>query len=490
MKINLDFKLKSFTFLLTLFISLHFAKIGVDLHHHGIMVNGAMGLLSQNGKIYREYYYHYGPITAFLHAIVFYIFGVKLVYIQVFTSIVYAITSVLLFKLARLLLNSRNSLLSVLIWIFFAPFYIIEMLPWSSVYILPLFILIFIIVLKNKKNKYDFFYIGIFFGLIFLFRQSSGIIAFLGLISLIPFYTFKKVFISICAFILIVFSAFLILYKTGIFYEYYQSCFVGQKKMVLIENSSLVSSIKKIIIDVLSVSITDVWLTYSKSHFVPYFKYVYNIFLYVFIIFMIFKIIKKYRKKNLKSNYKLQVSILILSLISLSQMYPITCLRHYYWAFTPVIPIIYFSIIQLLKYLYNYSNYLSRFFKYFLIFIILISISIRIEIGLRRTLELKQDFVKLDKKKFPLLSGLYVPKSMSNFYDELYQNKDSIDKIVFYNDYNFEPYLIPFVISKPPTVKITYDQFKLLKVDSLSKKFISSTIYFPPDQILYYTKFR
>jgi hypothetical protein len=258
--------------------------------------------------------------------------------------------------------------------------------------------------------------------------------------------------------------------------------------MIIIENTSLMSSIKKIIADILTVSITDTWLTYSKYHFVPYIKYVYNVFLYIFILFMLFIILKKYRKP--KSNLKMQVAILIFSLISLSQMYPITCLRHYYWAFTPVIPIVYFSILKLSKYLYYYSSYISRFSKVFLIFLILISISIRIEIGLRRTLDVKKDFVKLENKKFPLLAGMYVPKSMSSFYSELYLKRKNIDKIVFFKDFNFEPYLMPFIIDKQPLVKIKRDQFNVLKVDSISEKFISSTVYFPADQTLYYTKIK
>jgi hypothetical protein len=486
MKINLDFKLKSFTFLLTLIISLHFAKIGVDLHHHGIMVNGAMGLLSQNGKIYREFYYHYGPITAFLHAAIFYFFGLKLYYIQVFTCIVYALTSLLLFNLARLYLNSKHSFFSVVIYIFFAPYYILEFLPWSSVYIIPLFVLIFLILLNKKDYNYNFFSIGILIGLIFFIRQSSGIIAFLGLLVLIPFYKIKKILFSFLGFFLVFAISIFLLYKIGVLSEYYNSCFLGQKSMILNEQDSLINSIKRIFIDLLSIILTDTDFPYNKPLFVPYVKYVYNIVLIIFLFFIAFKFFIKskfnlFQKRDVKF-----ISISVFSFVSLSQMYPVTCLRHYYWAFAPVIPIIYYYFLLFTRSIRNYSKYLSVIFTSFLLFVIFSGVFIRLEIGIRRTLDLDKYFIKMDGKRFPILDGMFVSKDMKEFYDELYHNKDRIKKII--PSQSWEPYLIPFIISKAPIKHLDEANYFARDVDSLSNYYRHSSIFFPLNTTLYYIK--
>ncbi len=485
---NIDFKFKLILFLLTLILSSHFSRLGVDIHHQGIMVNGAMGLLSENGIIYKEYYYHYGPLTAVLHALVFLFFGFKLINIQIFTCIVYAIVSVLLYKFGRLILNSYNAFFSVLIWVSFAPYMVIEMHPWSSVYLLPFFILINILLFKKQKKRIDFFYLGLFVGIIFFIRQSCGLISVFGLVCLIPIYRPSNLIYSLIGLATIFLIVLTSLWSFGILNYYIDCSFSKQVTMIYNPADTVFDRISYIFSILFKNLTTDNWFPLLKPHRIPYIKLVYNTFLFFFVIYCSVKICVRWFRDGLSNNLRIFLSVFIFSLVNLSQLYPVHCLRHSYWSFTPIFPLIFLFVKEFLKLVYTFSKSFSKALKFGIILLLSIYILLRIEIGVRRTIDISKDFSLLDVNRFPLLEGMYVTKDFIPFGNELLKKRNKIREIVYFNHFQFEPYLLPFLISKPPIKYIKSNEIDMREVDSLQNNYRHSTIFFPKNSVMYYMK--
>ena len=82
-----------FSFLISFDVYVHV----YDGHHHGLIFSNAIDLL-EGKKPYKEIWIQYGFLTTFLHSLIINIFGNKLLYINIFTIVVY-ITSVLFISL-------------------------------------------------------------------------------------------------------------------------------------------------------------------------------------------------------------------------------------------------------------------------------------------------------------------------------------------------------------------------------------------------------
>jgi len=181
---NKDIYFSSFLVVLTILIALKFAPLGVDWHHHGVMFNGAISFFSDTGKLYKDFYYHYGPLTALMHAVVMLIFGKKLIVLQYFTSVIYGVIAFQLYFLSKFFFNSLKSFLIVIITILMAPYFIWVLMPWSSVYAIPFFIMIFRCLL-DKNRQYSYITLGVSVAMIFFIRQSNGLLCVAALSLLI-----------------------------------------------------------------------------------------------------------------------------------------------------------------------------------------------------------------------------------------------------------------------------------------------------------------
>ena len=437
--------LKLILFLLTFLITSHFSIIGVDLHHHGIMFNGVMGVLSHSGKLYKDYYYHYGPLTPLFQAIPIYFFGAKLIVIQYFTCFIYGIISVQLFNLSRLLFNSKLSFISVLIWLLMAPYYLWELLPWSSIYVIPFFIIIFQLFIKPTK-KYSYFFVGICVGIIFFIRQSSGLIAIVGLCLIIILnYRNIRFYSLLLGLFIVMFLGFIVLYFNGILPSYFELCFIGQKFMVIQGGSNIAILIHflKLFLDSF---LGDNLIIFSKNHHIPYIPYCFNIYFFVFIFTSLFYIfIRKF--KNSMHKMKFNLAVYIFCLVSLSQMFPVPCIRHYYWAFSPVIPIIFRDLYVFLRWFTKKHKVIGNLFSFFLIIVLLANILLRLEIGYKRTIDLKKDYVSWNSANSNVLDGVLIRREQLVFYNEIDKLNSKI-KYLIYKPELSTPYLLPYVTNK------------------------------------------
>ena len=310
--------------------------------------------------------------------------------------------------------------------------------------VLPVFIILINYCLKKEIN---IFKIAICVVVIFFIRQTSGLILFLAISTGFIIgrnwrYFFQFSFLSLI-FVVIVFST---MYLNGNLNDYFELSFSGQKFM-LAKGNTFWGQIKYIFS-------TAAW-TFSggiyriKYWLNPYgyqwFPHVYYVFFWVFCFSGIYRI---YRKIKTSKNSKIDELAFLVSLASISQMYPISCIQHNYWAFSPILPIVFYyihSLFNLLK-----ANQLVRSIKIhkmsFFIFgiVLLISISARMR-GLYDKIN-NYEWVKWEYNNTPV-NGMYITKEDANFLIGLRQYSGN-KRIVYQDDIHGigQPYLIPFIL--------------------------------------------
>ena len=140
-----------FIFIITITVASIFSIFGVDAHHQGIMFKPALDV-AHGQMLFRDTFTQYGAMTTLLHALVLKLFGDHLLLIQIQTAIFYGFISICLWYLWRPFLSKWLTTVSVLIWLFIAPYFVWTMLPWSSVPAL-LFQLLSLLIIFMKQSS-------------------------------------------------------------------------------------------------------------------------------------------------------------------------------------------------------------------------------------------------------------------------------------------------------------------------------------------------
>lgn len=192
----------TFIFSINLYSYIH------DPHHHGLVFSNALDLLK--GKVpYNEIFIQYGFLTTFLHAVVLKIFGLEIIYLNYFTSIIYYFSVYLISKTVKILTDEFYGCLSIFLILFNHP---ITWLPWSNY--LGFFFITLAIYYYVKGNFLDNYKLGFFLSLSILSRQDFffPLIVFSLLFFFLKFILEKKIYIKfIISFILplIIFLSFI-----------------------------------------------------------------------------------------------------------------------------------------------------------------------------------------------------------------------------------------------------------------------------------------
>lgn len=117
-----------------------FARIGVDMHHDGIMLKPALDVRSGQ-VLFRDTFMQYGALTCYIHAAALWIHPTLLT-LKFLTVAAYGATLFILYASWRIILPRSLTVLSCLLFILFVPCYedtlpgwglYWKFLPWSSV---------------------------------------------------------------------------------------------------------------------------------------------------------------------------------------------------------------------------------------------------------------------------------------------------------------------------------------------------------------------
>lgn len=332
--------------------------IGVDPYHQGIMFKPAFDV-AHGQMLFRDTFTGYGALSTLLQAWALRIFGDYLMVIQIETAFFYGLISVCLWYLWKCILPQWLTTTSVVIWLLLAPYFISIFLPWSSVYALffQLFSLLLLLRAVREQNRLMIMLAGGVAVLAFWCRQPVGVFHCASLVFFLataPLITGQqwKYSMTDCAFFIagivvasVPFFAWLAL-NGAIHDMYLQSIkaafFFGVKlKMPFIEPGSHNLFVK--------ILMTLYGYYNGQSVRLPGTSFIWSLLPLVCLSLLAILAVKVYRNRNSMNNQLPFYGILLVSLASWLQYYPLPCIRHSYWAATPMIGVFSYGAWKLFK---------------------------------------------------------------------------------------------------------------------------------------------
>jgi hypothetical protein len=320
-----------FIFSATLIISGYYSTIGVDPHHDGIVLKPSMDVMSGQ-VLFKDTFTNYGALTTYIQAFSLKLFGPYLITIKLLTAFFYALISLLLYLIFKRFLPKLILFISLLIWLFMAPYYSLPFLSWSSVYALFFQLLatyLFILFFEKKSLKY-LILASLFTNLVFWCRQPVGIFMFLAICVYFVFLlltkqiSFKLFDKYLSHFILINFLVSLFFILLFIFNHSLLDWFKQSLLFTFVWGESTTNgfSLLNVISCLFPVSISplSIWILIPVS--------------------TILLLIVNYKNKYISF-------LTFIGLASWLQYYPINCIQHQYWAATPMIPLFCLFVYQL-----------------------------------------------------------------------------------------------------------------------------------------------
>lgn len=334
---RLLYYLQPFVVFLAMFgISAYFSTIGVEPHHDGIMLKPAIDF-AEGKMLFKESFSVYGALTILLQGLTVKIFGEYLIVIRILTAFFYGLTGFFLWLLWRRFLPGWLTNIACMIWIMLAPEYFVNFyyLPWSSVY--ALFFLILscysLILYIERKSLLFVFFSGASAVLSFWCRQPVGVflcfslLAYLLLLNGVIRKTgARNLIMSASAFIagiILPSACFLFwLVSNGALHDWWLQQICHAYVFAIKENNqqSLIASVAGCLFvtsEYTDITRTFIWVSMP-----------------VICLFLLarFFLIKKLSDKDF-----MVLALIFGSLASWMQYYPVLCIRHVYWAATPMI---------------------------------------------------------------------------------------------------------------------------------------------------------
>lgn len=343
-------------FLITIVISGYFSSIGVDPHHDGILAKPAMDVASGR-MLFRDTFTLYGALTTLIQALSLNIFGKYLIILKFTTVFFYGLISISLYLILKKILPKLIVFFCLIIWILLAPYYVWTFLIWSSVYALFFQLLgaWLLLISFEKKSKNLIFLGGVSTALAFWCRQPVGIAMFFAIVIFyIYLYLFKKIDtkeLKKCLFIYIIGNILV------------NALFI----IWLAANHAFIDWWKQ------SILFPFFWAQRNSGGLVNFIRVHFprsiNPVISIWSLLPIATICVLIR------NSKNQIISLLafVGLASWLQYYPITCIRHLYWAGTPMLGLCALFIYQLVNdFLANNSKIPKNTIKYLAIIIFVI----------------------------------------------------------------------------------------------------------------------
>lgn len=355
-----DIAIISFLFFLTFAVAGYFSTLGIDPHHDGIMLKPAIDFAE--GKIlFKESFTQYGALTTILQGVSLILFGKYLIVIKLLTALFYSLIAALLYLIWKNVIPRYLALISCLIWLLLAPYFVYPFLAWSSVYalffqMLSLYLLILFI---KKYKKCLLFMSGFSAALCFWCRQPVGIFLICAItIFVIIYCLYNRVYLeskiitiaspifgfivctSLFIFWLLINSAIYDWYLQSIKAVYVYALSSGIDSFPTGSTGSTGSTISTGSTGIFKI-ITNVFFPFYVGRIqataqIALVRIVWTIIPIINIIIFL-ALIKSLKSNQRNPNNEIIAAILIISFASLLQNYPVPCIRHMYWAETPMI---------------------------------------------------------------------------------------------------------------------------------------------------------
>ena len=318
-----------------------FALVRIDLHHDAVMLKPAIDVAA--GKvIFRDTFCQYGALAVWIQALAVKIFGGEIAVIQLLTVLFYGGCAVVCDMVYRRFLTLPFRLLNLVMFWGMAPFYMVPMHPWSSVYALFFMLLNMECLLRftDDGGRCSPYLAGGFAGLAFLARHPCGLIFLPGLAVLTVMACRDRskwravgAYVSGFAAVLAIFALYLTL--VGAWSDYLRQCF-GYVFGFAVERGGNLDwgEIAKRFFPLNEV----MWIIDTVYSVLP--------LLCIGWAWWVLRRIAVYTPAEMKP--RLQYLLLALGgLMSWHQYYPVPCLRHLYWAAIPMFGILALTVQKL-----------------------------------------------------------------------------------------------------------------------------------------------
>lgn len=320
------FRLGLFALVMVLFGA--FAPLSIDLYHDGVMLKPAMDVASGQ-VIFRDTFSLYGAFTTFFQALAVKLWGGELLVIKWQTVFFYALSAVMLDVVYARFLTRFFRGVTLVLFVGLAPFYLVIMHPWASVYAL-LFMLVateFVLRFEERGRNIDLFIAGVSAAFAFGCRQPCGMVVAVGIAMALAaqwyfgdqkFQRLLRHLAILLAGIAIVIVPFLLyLWVNRAEQDYWIQSFDFASRFGWQRGGSG---------DLYNILIT--FLPYD-SNFV--------IFPLAALTVFILALRQLWQKNAANDLHGLQIfTVAVLALASYHQYYPVPCVRHLYWSAIPM----------------------------------------------------------------------------------------------------------------------------------------------------------
>jgi hypothetical protein len=395
-----------FVFILTFIVASTFSTIGVDTHHDGFMFKPALDVA--NGKIlFKDTFTQYGALTTFLQAMAIRIFGEYLIVIKILTAFFYAMISVLLWLIWSRFLPTNITTISCLIWLLLAPYYELVFHPWSSVYALFFLLLSTYGLFLNYEKQKSLYLVasGASAALTFWCRQPVGIFLLLALVLIIcslqfwqngeTKHTVRDVVLVLLGYFIVCAGFLTWLGINNALHDWYlqsiEYAFAWGRKY---GGDFGFSSMFQALLPYSGSAHDNMWLLLPVSGFV-----------------LLIRLVVRWVKNNKFSKDEiLFYSFLMVAFSSWLQYYPMSEIRHRYWAAAPLVGVLVYAIWSLSRYIktpYRYPIFVMG-----LLLVFYNDISDRLTAGFYK---LDQNYITISKPK--VLRWMKVAKSDADIYE-------------------------------------------------------------------------
>lgn len=405
--------------LVSFLITYFFSNYDFDAQHNGSIFFTAR-FLSKGAVMYRDVGGQYGVLFYYIMAAFIKLFGEHLWAINMATSCVYAVCYCLLFLCCCQFMSGWRSFVVALLTLALAPFYICLFQPWSSVCALMFLLLagyLFFCYIRHGK--------GILLVLsslstiaCFLCRQPVGIVLFL---SFVLFFVFaaplglyvpnykKAVLCYLSVFALVVGGGISLLVSKGTFMEFLRRNFIDTYQFA--KERTDASNPLSNILDCLFVH---TYLLQSKEKIFITWRLLPLSSIVVFVFVAIKKLLAKRNKGDVEKESRISMLFAwsIICIASWHQYYPVTCVRHVFWAAFPMPLLLFYGLLAVSL------RVCKKAWPAWLLFILILSpvLLSRMEGGLKKAMA---PYVYADSTNFAFMEKIRLTEEQKAYYDEV-----------------------------------------------------------------------